>query len=108
MKSNIEHKAAPDPAGEQWTRPFGQPLFTWWADQAAQAYRFATFASLLPGVATLRHLHRFYAGVLPGETPQAAPDRPDNASAGPRNDLEELREAWQEFEETKGDWSKSR
>jgi hypothetical protein len=108
MRSNIQEKAASYFVGEEWVRPFGNPLFAWWADQAVRAYRLATASSFLPGVETLRHLQRFYAGILTAESPEAAPHQPSRTATQPQNDLEDLRAAWQEFEEAKGDWSKCR
>jgi hypothetical protein len=90
--------------------PAGPPIFTWWADQMAQTYRLATSATLFPGLATMRYLRLFFqTDVLRDEpakeTPAAMPGR---VGAKPPSELEELKRAWQEFEESKGDWSKSR
>lgn len=97
----------------------------------AQAYRFTTFACLYPGLATLEHLSLLYGEVSALEDAVASqqswyrealgslfrekgPPRPvEKVRPSPipgmtPTDLEELGRALEEFEESKGDWSKSR
>jgi hypothetical protein len=100
MDRKLEPRFAPGHPGEEFIPP-GRPVFSWWAGQMAQTYRLAKFASILPGLATLRHLHLFFADVPRDEVPHRTPETV-------QDDLEELRAAWQEFEESKGDWSKGR
>jgi hypothetical protein len=60
----------------------------------------------------LRQLQRFYAdfvpNVLPKMTVETKPNRPDRAPPKISSELEDLKTAMQEYEESKGDWSKSR
>jgi hypothetical protein len=90
MKSNLEQNPTAGP-----------PAFAWWADHMAESYRLATAATLFPGLAAMRYLRLFFADVARDDPPPGPPEKVPN-------DLEELRAAWQEFEENKGDWSKSR
>jgi hypothetical protein len=97
----------------------------------AQAYRFTTFACLYPSLATLQHLSLLYGEVSALEDAVASQQnwyrkalgslfrekglqrpveevRPSQVPGMTQRDLEELGRALEEFEESKGDWSKSR
>jgi hypothetical protein len=111
----------------------GKQRIAWWTDQVAQAYQFTTFACLYPSLATLQHLSLLYGEVSALEDAVASQqnwywesletffrdERPQGTTEGFRpqpsqmpgvtqGNLEELGRALQEFEESKGDWSKSR
>jgi hypothetical protein len=113
--------------------PLEVPGAAWWAGQAVQASRLAACACLLPFVAAWQQIRlacaaatalgdvaaaqqkRYWestAALGPAggaKTPRAvAPPKPSTVPGMTRDDLEELRSAWQEFEETRGDWSKDR
>jgi|SRR6516162_7614618 hypothetical protein len=101
MKSNLERNSTAGPPGP--------PPFGWWAERMAQTYQLATFASLYPGLATMRYMRLFFKDMERAEPPSGPPEKaPAQVGEKPPSDLEELRRAWQEFEERKGDWSKGR
>jgi hypothetical protein len=91
------------------TATLGPPVFSWWADQMTHMVKLATSASLYPGMAAMRYLHLFFPEAPAAEAPKAAPEKVEKkANPKPPTELDELKQAMQEFEEKKGDWSKGR
>jgi hypothetical protein len=88
------------------------PAFTWWANQVLQAPRLALSVWYFPAAAAWWRWCQAWAEGPPsvdrtGPRPRAV-DAPARGAAETRAEQEELREAWREYEEAKGDWSKSR
>ena len=108
MNETLEQKTAPGPSGAFGPRPLGPPVFAWWTEQMEQSDQFVTHLMFAPGLEALRQLQRFYAGVVPNLSPEGTRGRPGQAPKKIPNDLEDLKKAMQEYEESKGDWSKSR
>jgi hypothetical protein len=101
---------------DPWVMYQHNPTLTWWANQALQAPRLALSVWYFPAVAVWQRWCQTWAesygqtnpsGARPQATDQTHP-APARAAAETRAESEELREAWREYEETRGDWSKSR
>jgi hypothetical protein len=133
MNANLERTPeAAVPAQGRLPLP-GKRMMAWWADEMAEASRLAAALFFFPPMATLRNFRRIFADVaalggavvaeqqrywegfhtfLGREAPPypgpAAPPPPSGVPGMTGPDLEELREAWHEFEVNRGDWSKSR
>jgi hypothetical protein len=112
MKSNLKQSTATGFPEEVWAGFAGQPMVAWWANQMAQTYRLATFVSLVPGLATVQRMRLFFADVVPDDAPKVPPgkvhSRPSRIPGTSQADLDEIKAAWHELEESKGDWSKAR
>jgi hypothetical protein len=100
---------------EPWVLYRDNPTLTWWANQALQAPRLALSVWYFPAVAVWQRWCQAWAEgcacMSPAATgPQAAEQSPAHARAAAesRAELEELRAAWRQYEETKGDDAKSR
>jgi hypothetical protein len=133
MERTLEPKTSPGPPEEGSLHYPGVQMMAWWGNQLAQGYRLATLAYLIPGLATLQHLRLLRAEVsalggamaahqkwyrdnvrtlFQGKDPKKAPEdrrrQPSRIPGMSQEDLQDLRTAWDEFEQSKGDWSKAR
>ena len=104
-----------------------------WAHQLARACQLATSASLFPALAALQHARllsadvaavgevaaaqrgcywegiRAFFQVEPPETPrEKVRQEPRRTPSAHESEIEELKNALLEYEETRGDWSKAR
>jgi hypothetical protein len=101
---------------DPWMLYRDNPALTWWANQVLQALRLALSVWYFPAAgAWWRWCQAWAEGPAHAERmgprpPAVDPPRPAPAPMPAQNraELEELREAWREYEETRGDWSKSR
>jgi hypothetical protein len=118
MATALREKNGGIAEAEEWRRSEG-PMITWWTAPAVQASRLVTAASFYPVLAAWEMFRLTCAtvsglGAGPADSREdltALLDTPRASSPVPgmsRADLAELASALQEYEETRGDWSKAR